>query len=427
MATSVLSAASSFLSFPYKPTVEPYKVRDIPKGATQYDSKATVRALPSSWYTSAEIYAIERRAIFSKRWLFMTHRSRFKEAGDFLRYEFAGFDVNIVLDRSGKINAFHNVCRHRAYPVIEAKEGNKKILSCRYHGWSYGLDGKLAKAPLFQDFPDFDKSANGLLPVHVHIDCNNFIYINLDASPTPILWSKDFDSVDRQARFADITFADYELDHTYEMQGHYNWKLLADNFNECYHCKTTHVDIPTFFTIDSHDLDAKDGHMQHDSGTTEEQRRKGLSLSTTYFFPNASMNVTPHFMMLQKFLPSSATESRMSYEIYRNKKSSEHDFKLISEMYARVMAEDKDLCAGQQKNLDAGVYEAGELHPRWEKGPLYVQSQVREAVTEHFELERKAGKQIWPAKHTSVAEIGGEEDICAALENCAEDRKELVW
>nr|OQO29667.1 hypothetical protein B0A51_02572 [Rachicladosporium sp. CCFEE 5018] len=427
MATSVLSIASSYLGFPSKPTVEPYKVRDIPKGATQYDSKATVRALPSAWYTSSEIYAIERRAIFSKRWLFMTHRSRLKQAGDFLRYEFAGFDVNIVLDRRGKINAFHNVCRHRAYPVIEAKEGNKKILSCRYHGWSYGLDGKLAKAPGYQDFSSFDKSANGLLPVHVHIDGNGFIYINLDASPTPTPWTKDFDSVDRQARFQDFNFSDYELDHTYDLQGHYNWKLLADNFNECYHCKTTHADVPTFLTIDSHDLAAKDGHMQHDSATTEEQRRMDLSVNSTYFFPNASMTITPHFMMLQKFLPSSATESAMSYEIYRNKNSSEAYFKLISEAYARVMVEDKELCAGQQRNLDAGVYEAGELHPRWEKGPLYVQSQVREAVTEHFELERKAGKQIWPAKHMSVADIGGEEDICAALEKCAEDRRELVW
>ena len=97
-------------------------------------------------------------AIFSRRWLLITHKSRLPNPGDYVRYNIANYDVVISKDRSGKIHSFHNVCRHRAYPVVESDQGNAKIFSCRYHGWSYGLSGNLAKAPAYQDFQHFDKS-----------------------------------------------------------------------------------------------------------------------------------------------------------------------------------------------------------------------------------------------------------------------------
>jgi nitrite reductase/ring-hydroxylating ferredoxin subunit len=144
-------------------------------------NQAPVRALPASWYTSQDMYNFERRAIFSKRWLFLTHKSRLAETGDWLRYTIAGFDIIITRDRQGTINAFHNVCRHRAYPVVEQeKQGKAKILACRYHGWSYGLNGKLAKAPGYQDL-EFNKEQNGLLRIHVKVDRNGFVWINMDA------------------------------------------------------------------------------------------------------------------------------------------------------------------------------------------------------------------------------------------------------
>jgi phenylpropionate dioxygenase-like ring-hydroxylating dioxygenase large terminal subunit len=174
---------------------------------------APVRALPASWYTSSDMYEFERRAIFSKRWLFITHSSRLKEAGDWLRYSVAGFDFIITQDRQGNINAFHNVCRHRAYPVIEKEgSGNAKILACRYHGWSYGLNGNLAKAPGYQHL-DFNKEQNGLFRIHVKVDINSFIWINMDASEVPeIPWEEHFKDVDVQDRYEGYNFDDYELD-----------------------------------------------------------------------------------------------------------------------------------------------------------------------------------------------------------------------
>ncbi|KAG9617524.1 ISP domain-containing protein, partial [Aureobasidium melanogenum] len=137
--------------------------------------KQPVRALPASWYTSPDMYELERRAIFSKRWLLITHKLRLTKPGDFLRYDVAGFQFVLAKDRQENINGFHNICRHRAYPVVEKQEGTARIFACRYHGWSYGLNGKLAKAPSYQELEGFDKEANGLLPIHVHVDRNGFV------------------------------------------------------------------------------------------------------------------------------------------------------------------------------------------------------------------------------------------------------------
>lgn len=262
------------------------------KGSAE-SKNSPVRALPASWYNSKEMYEFERRAIFSKRWLFITHSLRLEKPGDWLRYSMAGFDFIITRDRQGDINAFHNVCRHRAYPVIEQEgQGNLKIIACRYHGWSYGLNGKLAKAPGYQDL-EFEKEQNGLFRIHVKIDVNGFIWVNMDANDTPeVPWEEHFKNVDKQDRYAPYDFGDYVLDHTYQLEGKYNWKILSDNFNECYHCPTTHPDIPDFINLESFDSDIKDGHIQHRCKPTPEQVEKGLNVHSTYYFPNASSTIS---------------------------------------------------------------------------------------------------------------------------------------
>ncbi|KAF2023453.1 ISP domain-containing protein [Setomelanomma holmii] len=365
--------------------------------------ESPVRALPASWYTSPAMFEFERRAIFSK------HRAR-------------------------NIKAFHNVCRHRAYPVVEQEgSGNAKILACRYHGWSYGLNGKLAKAPGYQDL-EFDEEQNGLFQIHNRIDRNGFIWVNMDASEVPeVPFGEHFEDVDVQQRFTEsgIKFDNYELDHTYELEGHYNWKILADNFNECYHCPTTHPDIPAFLNLVSFDSDLKDGHIQHHCAPTEEQVKAGVNTHSTYSFPNSSMSVSRHFIMIQKFLPLSPTRSTMSYEIYRNIHSTDSEFHLIADMYERVMRVDKILCDAAQRNLDRGVFVNGQLHPKYEKAPLFFQNTVRWVVTEHWEREKREGREVWPAKRRMVENVEVcevDERICEGLECMGGERKEgLAW
>ncbi|KIX99340.1 uncharacterized protein Z520_04916 [Fonsecaea multimorphosa CBS 102226] len=389
--------------------------------AAKDESNSPVRALPASWYTSEEMYQLERRAIFSKRWMLITHRARLDQAGDYLKFDIAGYEFVLCRDRKGEINGFHNVCRHRAFPVVESQQGTAKIFACKYHGWSYGLDGRLAKAPKYDELENFDKGQNGLFPIHVRVDACGFVWVNLDGNKTPeVPWEEDFDGVDTQKRYMVYNFDDYVLDHEYRLDGAYNWKILADNFNECYHCPTAHPDIPTLADIETHDVAGIDGYITHQSIPTEEQKRLGMAIASTYFFPNVSISVLPHFIMLQRFLPHGPKSSSMHYQIFRNKHSSEADFQRIHQLYAKVVAEDKNLCELAQKNLNAGVFVNGQMHPRLEKGPLYFQQRAREAIKQHVAQEKAARREIWPAQQRlpgdAAAAVSKEDvDLCSGL------------
>lgn len=91
----------------------------------------------------------------------------------------------------------------------------------------------MAKAPKYQEVSGFDQSANGLFAIHVHVDKLGFVWVNLDSRMTPeVPWSSDFGGVDEQPRLQGFRMGDYEFDHQWAMDGDYNWKTLADNYNE---------------------------------------------------------------------------------------------------------------------------------------------------------------------------------------------------
>ena len=239
------------------------------------------------------MYQLERRAIFSKRWQLITHQTRLSQPGQWLKFSVAGYEFILCRDAKGKaINGFHNVCRHRAFPVVQGESGKAKIFACKYHGWSYGVDGSLAKAPKYDELEGFERGVNGLLKVHVRVDASGFVWVNLDAKETPeVQWEEDFEGVDVQQRYKKFDFAEYELDHEYVVEGQFNWKVLADNFNECYHCPVAHPDIPTLADIETHDVEGVKGWIEHQTVPTEEQERLGLAIASTYFFPNVSISV----------------------------------------------------------------------------------------------------------------------------------------
>ncbi|KAF4472234.1 cytochrome P450 oxidoreductase [Fusarium albosuccineum] len=390
----------------------------------------TARALPSSWYRSKELYELERRAIFSKRWILVTHKLRFPESGSWVRFEEAGFQFILVRNNEGKINGFHNICRHRAFPVVTKETGQSSVLACKYHGWSYGLNGQLAKAPGYMDMKDFDKKNNGLFPVHVHVDAKGFAWVNLDASKKPeVAWSDDFNKIDQMSRHELFDFEDYHFDHTWEMSGDYNWKTLADNYNECYHCKTAHPDAGDVADLAAYKVDPKGGNIEHFANTNEKQAAEGLTIVSNYYFPNACMTVSPHFFYMMRCVPTSESHCSMEYEVYRHKNASDEDFNRIDQMFKRILGEDKWLCNNAQKNPNAGVFVNGEMHPRMEQGPLYFQNRVRQLLKSHHKLEEAAKKEIWPAQQALPRDASGTEQdmgFCSGLA-CGKDEGALAW
>ncbi|KAI8687446.1 Choline monooxygenase, chloroplastic [Fusarium sp. Ph1] len=406
------------------------------KSTPQKDSSShdEPRALPASWYRSAAMYELERRAIFSRKWILLTHKLRFKKAGDYVSFTEAGFSFFLVMDRDGQINAFHNVCRHRAFPIVTQGCGNAAILSCKYHGWSYGFKGNLAKAPRFETVPDFDKTKHNLLPVNLRIDAKGFIWINLEAGKPSIAWEEDFDGVDTQERLAPYDLMnDYHYDHTWTMEGDYNWKTLADNYNECYHCPTGHPGVNAVSNLAAYRVETKGGHIQHFNQNKDETDTT-MQVASSFLFPNACFTVTPDFFYMMRCIPMSAGKTLMEYDVFRHNNTDDDNFKRINEFFNQVLQEDKDLCNGTQKNLEGGIFINGQLHPEKEKGPIFFQETIRQVVMEHRAREEEAGHDIWPASPPPTAamktgKFEEEEAFCAKLDMGACDgaSEQLSW
>lgn len=122
----------------------------------------------------------------------------------------------------------------------------------------------------------------------------------------------------------------------------------------------------------------------------------------------------------------------MQYQVFRNKNSSDEDFTLVSDIYKRIMSEDKDLCNQAQKNLNAGVFINGEMHPKMEKGPLYFQASIRDTVTSHHAREQQVRQEIWPARQSlpeAANSVIAQEDIdfCSGLACSTEKQEQLAW
>ncbi|OJJ43193.1 hypothetical protein ASPZODRAFT_28510 [Penicilliopsis zonata CBS 506.65] len=121
----------------------------------------------------------------SQEWLYICHVSHFQTTGDYYTLSIADLSFFIIRDKQGAIQAFHNVCRHRAYRITSKENGCAPVLRCRYHGWSYNTAGQLIKAPHFENVASFDRRENGLFPIHTKVLSNGMVFINLSASTQP--------------------------------------------------------------------------------------------------------------------------------------------------------------------------------------------------------------------------------------------------
>ncbi|KAM0541108.1 hypothetical protein ACHAPJ_013375 [Fusarium lateritium] len=388
---AVFALIAIAIAFIAKKTLKPQTKENLISRAIPAAPPLT-QPLPSTWYKSDDIYELERRAIFSKKWILLTHKSRFNQTGAWIRYAEAGFDFFLIRNAEGAIRGFHNICRHRAFPVVTKDNGQNSVLSCKYHGWSYGLNGQLAKAPLYQDLPGFDRSKNGLFPLHLHVDDKGFVWVNMDAKPQPeIAWSEN-------TRDRSFNLDDYHFDHVKQDTSNFNWKALADKYSA------------------SSDAD--------NLNNATERNEKGTSVVSDFYFPNASMTITPHFFFLMRCVPTSATKSQLQYEVYRHKSASEDDFKKIDEILQRNASEVEALSSPSEKNLRAGVLV--------DQTPLHFQNQVYQLVEHHRKLEGVAGREIRPAQQIldkSATKTEQDESLfssCSGL-SCGKIAKDLSW
>jgi phenylpropionate dioxygenase-like ring-hydroxylating dioxygenase large terminal subunit len=194
-------------------------------------------SLDRRFYCDDEVFAADMQRVVGRKWLVAGHVDRVRNRGDYFLFKIGDESIIIVRSDASTINAFYNVCRHRGSLICTKPQGHVARLTCGYHAWSYGLDGALLAARLMP--ADFSKQDNGLHRCHLKV-LHGFIFINLsDEAP------EDF-----AATFGDLApyldfhgFADAKIAHSESYPTTANWKLIVENFVECYHCAPAHPEF----------------------------------------------------------------------------------------------------------------------------------------------------------------------------------------
>ncbi|HZQ82701.1 MAG TPA: aromatic ring-hydroxylating dioxygenase subunit alpha [Gaiellaceae bacterium] len=242
--------------------------------------------LPFAWYSDEELLRRERAAIFARSWQYAGRSALVAEPGSFLTADAGGVPVLVTRDTQGTLRAFVNVCRHRGAVLAEGC-GTRATIQCGYHAWTYGLDGTLRAAPRSEREPDFDNADWSLLPASVGV-WGPFVFVN----PDPHAASLD----EWLGELPEILARDLDLDglvfHSrVEFGAHANWKIVVENFLECYHCPTAHpsfsaaVDVhPDRYVLEAHPTFC----AQHCRDRRTDERGQFHLL-----FPNTGLNVFP--------------------------------------------------------------------------------------------------------------------------------------
>jgi phenylpropionate dioxygenase-like ring-hydroxylating dioxygenase large terminal subunit len=191
-------------------------------------------SLEGPFYTSSEIYEMERRGLLAEKWYVLGHCSEFQTAGSYIVRSVLGESLLVVRGVDGAVRGFYNVCRHRGSRICE-QDGQAKSFVCPYHAWSYRLDGSLRSAPAMSE--NIELKQLGLHPISVR-EIGGLVLGSLAADPSSL------DGVAQQAepmlRYHGIRGARIAARRNYRTFA--NWKLVMENFFECYHCYPTHAE-----------------------------------------------------------------------------------------------------------------------------------------------------------------------------------------
>src|SRR5947209_13482100 len=230
------------------------------------------KSLAQKYFVSPEVFAQEQAKIFSKKWLLVGHQSQISKPGDFFLITVAGESLIVTRDQNSQVRGFYNVCRHRGTRLKEDACGHGSAIQCPYHAWTYGLDGRLIGAPHMDEVPGFDKADYSLRPVNLAL-WEGFIFINLDENAMPLEeWFAPLNG-----KFSHWNMPILRPAKRIEYDVRANWKLMFENYSECYHCPGVHPQLQKVSPYDSAENDLAEGPFL--GGFMKINRGKSLTMS----------------------------------------------------------------------------------------------------------------------------------------------------
>jgi choline monooxygenase len=322
------------------------------------------RTLPVELYTSPEVHALEQKVIFARSWQYACHESAVAKPGDYAVTKAGDTPIIVTHGRDGELRGFVNVCRHRLHSIAE-ENGNKPLLQCPYHGWTYGLDGKLKSAPRSDREKNFDCSTISLAPVSVE-RWDQWVFVNPDPDAQPL--AELTQGIRARTDEINADLREYEFQVRYEYTMDCNWKIWAENAVECYHCPTLHKSSfgktyesgPEDYLIDSdaHTIFHK-GPIKWLPANVDPSGLKGFRFA--FAFPSSFFALDDYVGFVGQVIPLDVERCFAFVDMYAKPGADETVVKEWLDMWDRTLEEDKQATDVQQIGYRSGRVPAGRL------------------------------------------------------------------
>jgi phenylpropionate dioxygenase-like ring-hydroxylating dioxygenase large terminal subunit len=186
-------------------------------------------ALPKHFFTDPKIYDLEKDKVFRSDWVAVARVDQLINPGDYLTYDFFGDPIILACNKQGQINAFSNVCLHRACPIASGTGNTKTLFTCPYHKWTYDLEGRFRGAPDMEQAVNFNRDMR-LPSLKVEL-WQGWVFVNASKNPEPLAPTIS----ELEAKLAPWNVASLKTVGVLKYDSPWNWKVLLENFVESYH------------------------------------------------------------------------------------------------------------------------------------------------------------------------------------------------
>jgi len=331
-------------------------------------------------YSNANRYASELSAIFEREWIYALHVSQLSEIGSYQTFEIGDKPILLVRSADGSVRAFYNVCVHRGHALANGC-GVVKRFSCPYHAWTYDLDGRLRSAPGVGEICDLPEKHRGLVPVETAIK-DGFVFIRLSPGARNLgdLYGKFFEELNERLPALDrLRFAKRFIA---EVDG--NWKIMVENYLECYHCSPTHPALADLMCIRDYTMVQSEYFLstRAPAGRADNIAYKYVlkddsqrEFSGWWLWPNATFNIFPGQQNLLVFhmLPLSPERSIGYCDYFFIDGKVDDEAQALMDWEGHILEkEDNDLIVAAHKGMKAQVLPHG----------IFVVNEARHDVSE---------------------------------------------
>ncbi len=363
--------------------------------ATPATPLARAATLPSRYYTDPGIHDLEVERIFGRSWQLVARTDELARVGDFVPVTVVDEPIVITHGTDGRLRAFYNVCRHRAGQVALTR-GNRKSLQCRYHGWTYGLDGRLRACPEMEDTQDFNKDDIGLEPVRVD-RWGPFVFVCLDPEAPPL--ADVMGSIGSEVADAGYVVDRMRLVERREYHIACNWKVYVDNYLEGYHLPIAHPQLFKELDYDAYRVEEHRYYSKQHAPIRELKpgeelgrdrrylRVPGQEESALYYwlFPNTMFNIYQDNMSSNVVLPLGRDRTLTVFEWFFAEPGTGPGWESMQQTIAfsdEIPQEDIVICEQVQRGLRSRSYDTGRFSAKRENGVYHFQNLVREFLAE---------------------------------------------